>query len=101
MFGLVQVEGSRQTPDPDMSWEQVSDMLTTLQTVLPTCVENLKLAKEEVGSVSATLDSIFDVFLDKGLPIFAQIASAYRMIWTMWFLLLFTFTGGILYYGFW
>eukprot|EP00928_Gymnodinium_smaydae_P071039 TRINITY_DN54724_c0_g1_i1.p1 TRINITY_DN54724_c0_g1~~TRINITY_DN54724_c0_g1_i1.p1 ORF type:complete len:1020 (-),score=238.14 TRINITY_DN54724_c0_g1_i1:119-3178(-) len=76
-------------------------MLQTLQAVLPEVVDNLKIARGGVSAVSKTLDSIFETFRKQGLPIFQQLASVYTYIWLAWFLLLSTFTLGILYYGFW
>jgi len=82
-------------------WMQMVAVLDQLVAVLPQVVSNLKLARNAVSAVSATLDSVFDTFADFGYPLFAQIAATYRMIWTAWFVLLSIFTLGILYYGFW
>jgi len=81
--------------------QQLSNTLTTVQSALPPSISNLKLAKKQVSSVAATLNSIFSVFEERGLPLFKQATTAYKTLWVVYFILLVLFTLGILYYGFW
>lgn len=83
------------------AWATVVTTLQELQSVLPTVVQNLKAARSEVSKVAAALDSVFKTFEDVGLPIFFKIARYYRLVWTIYFILLMLLCVTLLYYGFW
>merc|ERR1719343_354395 len=82
-------------------WEQVSDLLTSLEKILPQAIDILKAGRTEVSAVSATLDSIFSTLEEKGAPIFGEVALAWQFLWIFYFFLVMPITAGILFYGFW
>eukprot|EP00927_Polykrikos_kofoidii_P023398 TRINITY_DN21589_c0_g1_i1.p1 TRINITY_DN21589_c0_g1~~TRINITY_DN21589_c0_g1_i1.p1 ORF type:complete len:981 (-),score=197.33 TRINITY_DN21589_c0_g1_i1:76-3018(-) len=90
----------RQEPSSGATWDTLLSTLEELAVVLPQVAENLKVARTAVSSVAATLDSVFEVFADMGLPLFLQIASMWRTIWIVYFVLLTLLCLFILYYGF-
>jgi hypothetical protein len=82
-------------------WGAISDLMDTLKSILPTVIDDIKFAKREVSAVASTLDSIFGVFKTKGSPIFQSVASMYRTVWIMYYILFVVMTGLILFYAFW
>lgn len=82
-------------------WMQVSDLLRTLEKVLPQAIDLLKFSRKEVSAVSETLDSIFSTLEEKGVPIFAVIAAAWSYLWIFYYVLVMPLTASILFYGFW
>eukprot|EP00928_Gymnodinium_smaydae_P052821 TRINITY_DN36979_c0_g1_i1.p1 TRINITY_DN36979_c0_g1~~TRINITY_DN36979_c0_g1_i1.p1 ORF type:complete len:975 (-),score=161.74 TRINITY_DN36979_c0_g1_i1:65-2989(-) len=98
---LLQISHEVRQPAGGAQWLKMVGMLETIQAMLPQVIDNLKLAREQVSSISKVLDSLFSTFKSQGLPIFKQLAGAYRMLWFGWFFLLASFSLGILYYGFW
>jgi hypothetical protein len=78
----------------------IKQMLEAFQSVLPTCIENLKLARTTVNSAQASIHSMFGTFKAQGPPIFYQASKAYDMLWSVYFVLLAFVTLGVLYYGF-
>lgn len=83
------------------SWSMFATMMETMRSVFPTCISNMKAAKDEVAKTDAILDSVFDVFEEKGIAIFDDLAHVYRTAWTAHFVLFALITMGILYYGLW
>jgi hypothetical protein len=79
----------------------VQKMLKGLKSVLPTVVDDLKFAKKEVSSISNLLKSIFSMLKDKGSPIFDQVASLYKMIWTIYYSVFLSLTLLMLVYALW
>lgn len=100
---FLQVEAATgQTPeDSAATWAQVVSTLEALQSVLPTCISNLKMAKTEVGALSQSLNTVFKTLDNKGKEIFDNFADVYSKLWTVYFVLLMLFTFGVLYYGLW
>eukprot|EP00448_Togula_jolla_P003983 CAMPEP_0170598930 /NCGR_PEP_ID=MMETSP0224-20130122/16516_1 /TAXON_ID=285029 /ORGANISM="Togula jolla, Strain CCCM 725" /LENGTH=901 /DNA_ID=CAMNT_0010923527 /DNA_START=113 /DNA_END=2818 /DNA_ORIENTATION=- len=84
-----------------MTLQQMVATLDMLESVLPEAIANLKVARQEVATVSSTLDSVFTSFKESGLPLFVKLARIYSQVWVAWFILLTIFTLSILYYGFW
>mmetsp|Transcript_21481 Transcript_21481/g.49984 ORF Transcript_21481/g.49984 Transcript_21481/m.49984 type:complete len:1062 (+) Transcript_21481:66-3251(+) len=104
--GLVQKDsrnsiGAREDFNISAVWTDVTLVLTTLQSILPTVVSNLKQARTDVSSFAATLDSIFKTFQSKGPPIFYKIAKLYKMLWVVYFALFAVLTAAVLFYGLW
>merc|ERR1719223_2536015 len=86
---------------PSPIWDHVTTLLRQLNSVLPTAIETLKFARDEVSAVSAQLDNVFENFQQQGPRIFNEIASLNSMAWTAYYCLLAPLTLGVLYYGFW
>lgn len=80
---------------------QISSMLQAVQSILPTCIDNLKVARKGVSAAGATLDSTFTTFHAKGPKIFGEVSQAYSLVWILYFCLLAPLTLSILFYGFW
>merc|ERR1719215_2438481 len=98
----------RSQPDPAAavsqlagSFPQISFMLTSLNEMLPTVVEDLRFARRDVSAVSQNLNSIFATFQDNGPPIFYTISNLYSTAWTAYYWLFATLTTAVLFYGFW
>mmetsp|Transcript_71778 Transcript_71778/g.185141 ORF Transcript_71778/g.185141 Transcript_71778/m.185141 type:complete len:1100 (-) Transcript_71778:193-3492(-) len=83
------------------AWEKLTDVLRALANLMPTAVSTLKLARKEVSKLSSNLDSIFEVFEVKGPAIFDNAAGLWKMLWTIYFIVLLPLSLIILYYGFW
>jgi len=83
------------------SFSQISFLLTSLNDMLPTVVEDLRFARRDISAVSQNLNSIFATFQDNGPPIFNTVASLYSMAWTAYYWLFATLTTAVLFYGFW
>jgi len=83
------------------AFSKISSMLSAFQSILPTCIENLKVARKGVSAAGSTLDSTFATLKGKGPKIFSQVAQAYSIIWILYFCLLAPITLSILFYGFW
>jgi len=79
----------------------VSDLLNTMSSILPTVITDVKFAKKEVSSVASTLKSIFAMFKSKGTGIFDEVASMYKTVWLMYYIMFFILTLLILFYAFW
>lgn len=79
----------------------IVSVLKVMQSILPAVIDDLKFARKEVSAVSQQLDSIFSMMSFKAPPIFASIASSYRMVWIIFYSMYVAITLGILYYGFW
>lgn len=88
-------------PDNAESFAALATTLEIMQSVLPVCIQNLKLARDVVAQTDSMLDSVFDVFEEKGRQIFDDIAYNYKLAWTAYFVLFFLITLGIMYYGIW
>jgi hypothetical protein len=80
---------------------QVSALLTTLQSVLPDVVKNLKDGRKQVSAASKQMHSVFGTFKEKGPPIFNVVADNYAAIWKAYFALFAFLTVSVLFYGFW
>jgi len=83
------------------AFSKISSLLSAFQSILPTCIENLKVARKGVSAAGSTLDSTFATLKGKGPKIFSQVAQAYSIIWILYFVLLAPITLSILFYGFW
>jgi len=83
------------------SFSQISFLLTSLNEMLPTVVEDLRFARRDVSAVSQNLNSIFSTFQDNGPPIFYTISNLYSTAWTAYYWLFACLTTMILFYGFW
>jgi len=83
------------------AFSKISALLSSFQSILPTCIENLKVARKGVSAASSTLDSTFATLHGKGPKIFSQVAQAYSIVWILYFCLLAPITLSILFYGFW
>merc|ERR1719174_834352 len=83
------------------AFSKISSLLSAFQSILPTCIENLKVARKGVSAASSTLDSTFATLHGKGPKIFSQVAQAYSIVWILYFCLLAPITLSILFYGFW
>lgn len=81
--------------------DQLSTLLSNLQTTLPDVIKNLKNAREQVSAASKGLNSIFSQLKVKGPPIFKQVAELYSTLWTSYFVIFGVMTVSILFYGFW
>jgi len=83
------------------AFSKISSLLSSFQSILPTCIENLKVARKGVSAASSTLDSTFSTLHGKGPKIFSQVAQVYSIIWILYFAILAPITLSILFYGFW
>jgi len=82
-------------------WLKMITLLKELANTLPGAVANLKLARREVSMLISNLDIGFDVLQDRAPSIF-EIASRYwRILWTVYFVVLVTFNILTLSYAFW
>jgi len=82
-------------------WGELNMVLTSLQLMLPSVVDNLKFARKEVSAVSKQLDTIFGAFQQKGPPIFNEVAALYSTMWTAYYILFALLTVSVLFYGLW
>merc|ERR1719223_451601 len=107
VVGLLQIEDDHlseedQIPEQILgAFQQITSVLDAFQSILPTCIKNLKDARTYVSKVSSVLDASFGTFKAKGKPIFDGVAKAYDLVWILYFCLVAPITLGILYYGFW
>lgn len=83
------------------AWEGMVNTLRTFANLLPQAVSVLKQARLEVMKLSSNLDSIFEVFEDRGPKTFASLAETWNKIWLAYFMCLLPLCGFMLYYGFW
>jgi hypothetical protein len=98
---LLQVDETTAAPALEGVFSTIQNVLTAFKEILPTVVDDLKFAKKEVSAVSSTLKSIFEMLKDKGSPIFDQVASIYKMIWTAYYAVFLTITLLLLVYALW
>jgi hypothetical protein len=82
-------------------FKELVSLTTNLKQVFPTVIENMKVARTEISAVSKMMDSVFDVFKQKGSPIFQQVKTLYKLLWTVYYIVFVTLTIGILFYGLW
>jgi len=83
------------------TFSQITFLLTSLNEMLPTVVEDLRFARRDVSAVSQNLASIFSTFQDNGPPIFYTISNLYSAAWTAYYWLFASLTTMVLFYGFW
>merc|ERR1719446_1925272 len=83
------------------TFSRISFLLTSLNDLLPTVVDDLRFARRDVSAVSQNLNSIFATFQDNGPPIFYTVSNLYSMAWTAYYGLFATLTTMVLFYGFW
>lgn len=83
------------------AWDQVSQFLREVESVMPQAIDTLKFARLEVSAVSETLDSLFGSLKEEGPPIFEYNAQLYRLAFTLYFFLMLPLTTCILFYAFW
>jgi hypothetical protein len=83
------------------SFSRITFLLTSLNDMLPTVVEDLRFARRDVSAVSQNLNSIFATFQENGPPIFYTVSNLYSMAWTAYYWLFAILTTMILFYGFW
>jgi len=83
------------------TFSQISFLLTSLNDMLPTVVEDLRFARTDISAVSQNLNSIFSTFQDNGPPIFYTVANLYSMAWSAYYYLFASLTTMVLFYGFW
>lgn len=76
-------------------------MLRKVQAMLPTAIKYLKFARKEISAVSATMKSIFTTLKLKGLPLFEQVSTLWKVLFVLYFFFLFPLTLLILLYSFW
>mmetsp|Transcript_27875 Transcript_27875/g.60911 ORF Transcript_27875/g.60911 Transcript_27875/m.60911 type:complete len:449 (+) Transcript_27875:286-1632(+) len=99
---LVQLDdGSDDSVDEGSSLSELVEMLKALNDLLPTSTSSLKDARKEVSKVAKQMDTIFEIFQDRGPRTFTEVAAAYRMMWTLYYLFLAPLSLFILYYSFW
>lgn len=79
----------------------IAGVLSTMVKLLPQATDNLKFAKKEIGECAKIMDSVFEGFETKGPEIFDNIAGLWKMLWTLYWVVLLPMTLGLLYYGFW
>jgi len=91
----------KQTQDLSGTFTTIQKLLGSFKSILPTVVDDLKFAKQEVSAVSSTLKSIFGMLKTKGSPIFDQVSSLYKMIWTAYYATFLCLTLMLLFYAFW
>lgn len=82
------------------AFSKIKEMLEAFQAILPSAIDNVKLAKKTVSDAQATLHSVFKTFKGNGPPIFYQASAMYDMLWSVYFILLAVVTIGVLGYGF-
>jgi hypothetical protein len=90
-----------QTQDLSGTFTTIQQLLGAMKSILPTVVDDLKFAKTEVSSVSETLKSIFSMLKVKGSPIFDQVSSLYKMVWTAYYSVFLCLSLLLLFYAFW
>eukprot|EP00933_Yihiella_yeosuensis_P000540 TRINITY_DN10084_c0_g1_i5.p1 TRINITY_DN10084_c0_g1~~TRINITY_DN10084_c0_g1_i5.p1 ORF type:complete len:1104 (-),score=237.24 TRINITY_DN10084_c0_g1_i5:229-3330(-) len=83
------------------AWQDMVNTLRSFANLLPRAVTTLKGARREVSKLSSSLDSIFEVFLEKGPATFDSVASSWRTMWQMYFMCLAPLCLCSLFYGFW
>lgn len=83
------------------TFAQITFLLTSLNDMLPSVIEDLRFARRDISAVSQNLNSIFSTFQDSGPPIFFTISQLYAMAWTAYFVLFASLTIMVLFYGFW
>lgn len=71
-------------------WALAGPALKTFRTALPVCITDLKLARKEVSSAAAVLDSGFSIMKMKALPLMGEVSELYRRVWIAYFVV-FTF----------
>mmetsp|Transcript_60675 Transcript_60675/g.130267 ORF Transcript_60675/g.130267 Transcript_60675/m.130267 type:complete len:1039 (-) Transcript_60675:95-3211(-) len=100
---LLEVEAANSDLPPAVSgaWQELVDLLKSMTTTLPTSVSSLKFARKEVSKLYSNFNSIFNVFEQRGPVLFDTVASLWRKLWTIYFLVQFPLCLLVLYYGFW
>jgi len=82
-------------------WKDVIKFTKDLKGTLPTVIDDMKFAKQEVAKVSANMLSTFPVLKTKGLPIFEHMQSMYTAMWVSYFVTFVILNIGVLFFGFW
>jgi len=82
-------------------WNEMETVITGLQGILPTVIEDLKFGQTAIQGVAKTINSIFTMLYDKGSPIFDLVSTLYTTIWTVYYVLFVTLTLLVLFYAFW
>jgi len=75
--------------------------LRALTNLVPTATNTLKLARTQVSKAAENMDSVFTMFEARGPEIFNNIASYWRLIWSLYFFFLLPMSIMMCYYGFW
>jgi len=98
---LIQQSPSAAVEQLTNSFSQITFLLTSLNELLPSVIEDLRFARRDVSAVSQNLNSIFTTFQENGPSIFYTISELYSMAWTAYYWLFATLTVSVLFYGFW
>jgi hypothetical protein len=93
----------RDRTEIDMSgvWNVILSVTKGLKTVLPTVIDDITFAKNEVTSVAATMKDIFGTVKESGPPIFDQVSNLYTMVFQMYAALFIVIALLTLFYAFW
>lgn len=100
----LQSRGVDDLEDADLlsgAWQEVSTVLRSMSNVLPQATKTLKFARLEVSKLAANLDSIFEPFQTVGPHVFNEFSRLYRLVWTLYFCILFPLTCALVLYAFW
>merc|ERR1719265_635281 len=103
VMGMNEASTARSLSSDELSgvWSEISTLLTTMQSLLPTATSTLKFAKTEVSQFAGFLNSIFDVFSAKGPPLLSMVSSLYKALWSVYFVFFGLINLGILYHVMW
>mmetsp|Transcript_8009 Transcript_8009/g.14664 ORF Transcript_8009/g.14664 Transcript_8009/m.14664 type:complete len:978 (-) Transcript_8009:101-3034(-) len=83
------------------AWLKIKPLLDDLTSMMPSAINYMKVAREEVSTASQIMKSQFSVFRMKGHPIFDRGAGIHRKVWTVYFVLAVIFTLTMPIYALW
>jgi len=82
-------------------WREIVVFTSEVKSVLPSAIDNVKLARREVSAVAAAMDSIFSVFKIKGWPIFQKVMALWGRLWVVYYITFAIICSSLLFYAFW
>jgi hypothetical protein len=97
----VQAEGADADLQASNAISSMISQIQSLRNMLPLASKTILFARTEVSKLAKNLDSIFDVFADKGPPIFKSVASMWNMAFTLYYVVMMPFPLILLFYAFW
>lgn len=82
-------------------WHKAAPILSTMVSVLPMCIDDLKLARRAVSATAAGLKSTFVSLKGKAPPVFLGVAKAYKLVCVLYFVVFVLLTVALLFYAVW
>lgn len=77
------------------------DTMNAMRHVFPGVISSITFARKEVSSVAGFLQTTMEVLGNEAPPLLKSIGQLYKTLWTVYYVVYFLLTAGVLFYGFW